>query len=51
MFCCVEFPEEETPEVLARVGAEMLALLTDADSFWFAALKMMFTPATTKLVM
>lgn len=51
MFCCVELPEKATPEGTAREGVDILALLIDANSFWLAVLRMMFTAgATTTLV-
>ena len=44
MFCCVEFPGEETPEEPAREGADMLARC------WFAMLVVVFTAAARALV-
>lgn len=51
MFCCVELPGKATPEGTAREGVDILVLLIDANSFWLAVLRMMFTAgAITALV-
>ena len=51
LFCCVEFPGEGTPKGPASEEVDMLALLIDANSFWVAVIRTMFTAgATTTLV-
>lgn len=51
MFCCVKLPGEVTPEGWAREGADILALLIDADRCRAAVLRTIFAAgATTALV-
>ena len=51
IFCCVVLGGEVTAEELTGEGADMLAVLIDANRCWYAVMRMMFTVgATTTLV-